>query len=81
MVDKLTNGGVLMGFEDRPLVNSDRDYNDVIVRFEGIRSNTADLSENADLLRYNWQSTTVGQQILQSRNTFLNNPVQPTFVI
>lgn len=80
MVDELTNGGVMVGFEDRPLLTSDRDYNDIILRFEGIKSDIPDLQENANLLKHNWLSTNVGQEILQANNMFLDNLVDPTFI-
>lgn len=76
VVDELTNGGVIVGFEDRPLQGGDRDYNDIVLRFEGVRSNIPDLEANANLLKYDWLNTNVGQEILQADTLFLNSPVE-----
>jgi hypothetical protein len=59
----------IVGWEDLPLSSgADRDYNDLVISLEGVRSiGLTDLSSVINIDRQ-WQNTTVGQNIINYFN-------------
>ena len=64
MVENESNGGVVLGMEDLNInFGGDRDYNDIILRFEGIDAIMPDLEQEANIER-EWRTTALGGEIL-----------------